>query len=151
MDFGTFSAVLTVYRHNFKILHWGASGKKFDRIHKLADEYADMVTADLDVVAEMALRNGQTPCSMNNAIEILHNVDGNFLVMDFDNAIGYEEFCTNTSAMLASILNCINELHESELVNKPINMGIKSDLEAMFAKYDLQARYLNARRMDKSE
>lgn len=151
MDFTNFSAVLTVYRHNFKILHWGASGKKFDRIHKLADEYADMVAADLDVVAEMALRNGQSPCSMNNAVEILHNIDGNFLVMDFNNHISYEEFCASTSAMLTSILSCISQLHESELVNNPINIGIKSDLEAMFAKYDLQARYLNARRMDKSE
>lgn len=146
MDFTTFSAVLTIYHHNFKVLHWGAGGKKFDRVHSLSQDYADMCLADLDIIAEMGLRNGQPPVSMGNIIETLKESDGNFMILDYK-TYNYKEFCVATTKMLSNILDCIATLRNSDEMQSDANMGIKASLEAMYDKYDLQARYLNARRM----
>lgn len=150
MNFTTFSAVLTIFRHNFKILHWGASGKKFDRIHNLAEDYANMVNEDLDVIAEMGMRCGQHPVSMCEAIETIEHVDEQIVCLDYKE-FSFKEFVAASTVMLGTIMKCIATLRNSDEMQKDCNMGIKASLEAMYDKYDLQARYLNARRSDSDD
>lgn len=146
MNLREFSAVLTVYAHNFHVLHWGATGRKFDRIHNLADEYYQMITGDIDVVAEQAMRLGQNPGGYLENVKIIEASNSNFLCLDYEE-VNFEEFAKYTDAMLDHILLCLRELLASEAAQALENVGIKATLEGLYDKYDLQKRYLNKRRM----
>lgn len=139
-------AVFVVYSHNFKVLHWQAIGNKFDRIHKIAEEYYGMTSSDTDKIAEMGARLGFDSVGFSEAIEILDSLEGDYLVLKADKKYEYPEFVIVADAMLKQLLSCLENVHESEELQDIHNMGIKSDIEAMHSTYDLQYRYLNARR-----
>lgn len=148
MNLKELCAVLTVYSHNFHVLHWGATGHRFDDIHRLADQYYKMITDDIDVVAEQGLRLGQNPGGYSENLAILEHCKSSFLCLDYED-VNYEEFCRYTAAMLEHILMCIANVLKSDIIADEIaNVGIKSTLEAMYEKYDLQMRYLNKRRSE---
>ena len=150
MDFRKLTAVFTVYSNAFKVMHWGAIGNKFDRIHKLCEEYYDMVGTDLDALAEMGIRLGQKPATLAESIDILHGLEGHeFIIIQSFEDINYERFVKLANVMLNDILWCIATELQTDDMKNIVNVGIKSSLEAMYEKYDLQARYLNARRFDK--
>lgn len=147
MIFTEATAIFTLYSNNFKVIHWAACGKKFDRIHKLAEEYYVMINDDLDVLAEMGIRVNQNPAVMIKCTDIISNIDyHDFLVIEEYDNIDYNKFCTMSNIMLKDICFCIESLLENDEVKKPSNIGIKASLEGLHDKYDLQARYLNASR-----
>lgn len=139
-------SVFVVYSHNFKVLHWQAIGNRFDTIHSIANNYYEMLSADVDKIAEMGARFGLDSVGFSEAIEILDTLDGDYLVLKADKKIDYSEFVSATDSMLQQILLCLESVHETKELQDIHNMGIKSDIEAMHASYDLQYRYLNARR-----
>ena len=147
MSFTEITAVFTQYANNFRILHWCAVGKKFDRIHNTAKEYYEMIGDDLDVLAEMGMRVNQSPSTMYKAASILSNIsDHNFLVIENCDLVDFEKFCKMTNLMLMDICYSIESVLSSDIMKDPRNVGIRATLEGIHDKYDLQARYLNARR-----
>lgn len=146
MDFTTLGALLRTYEHNMKIIHWGACGPKFDRVHKLCDEFAAMIHEDVDWAGETGLRLDQNPPSFDQIISILQNADEKYIVCQYK-LIDYKEAVQTIERMFCDIMNALTEIHESDEMSKPCNMGIKSTIESIYDKYDFQARYLNKRRM----
>lgn len=142
-------AVFTVYSHNFHILHWGATGHRFDTIHKLADDYYKMMTDDIDVIAEQALRLGQNPGGYCENTKILDDCKASFLCLDYEE-VNYEEFCRYTDAMLEHVLLSIQAVLDTPEIKDPRNVGIKATIEGLHDKYDLHLRYLNKRRSDEA-
>ena len=147
MTFKELTALFTVYSNNFKVMHWGSIGPKFDRIHNLSQEYYDMTSDDLDVLAEMGLRIGQKPATIMESTKILAEVEEHkFFVFDSFSDCDYECFVKTANIMLSDICKCLELVLASEEMKDPSNVGIKASLEGLHDKYDLQARYLNARR-----
>lgn len=145
MDFTTLGAILRTYEHNAKVIHWGAYGPRFDRVHKLCDEFEEMFHADVDFAGETGLRIDQAPPSFDNIMSVLENSDHNYIVCQYK-LIGYDEAIKTLQKMCADVMQALIEIHESELMQKPENMGIKSTIESVYDKYDFQVRYLNKRR-----
>ena len=146
MDFTTLNAICRTYEHNAKVLHWGACGHKFDRVHNLCDDFEKMFHDDVDFAGETGLRLGQNPPSFDKIVSILENSDHNYLICQFKN-VDYDETIKSFQKMFADVMQALLELHESELMQKPANMGIKSEIESVYNKYDFQLRYLNKRRL----
>ena len=146
MDFTTLGALLRVYEHNMKVLHWGCFGPKFDRAHTLCDQYADMIHEDIDWAGETGLRIDQNPPSFDKIVEILQNADDNYIVCQYK-LVEYPEVAKTIERMLHDIMNALKSIHESDMMEDPSNMGIKSTIESIYDKYDFEVRYLNRRRM----
>ena len=146
MDFTTLGALLRVYEHNMKVLHWGCYGPKFDRGHKLCDEYAAMIHDDVDWAGETGLRLNQNPPSFDQILELLKDADHNYIVCQYK-LIDYPELTKTVEKMLNDIIEACIEIHDSDLLEDSRNIGIKSAIEAIIDKYDFEARYLNRRRM----
>lgn len=140
-------SLLLVYRSNFHLIHWLAKGKHFDRVHALANEYYDMLLEDADAIAEMCMRLKIRPVNYLEASKELENCkDQKFLLVASDEDYDLEDLISKTDIMLNDILSCIEVILESAELKERCNVGIKSDLEAMHSKYDLEARYKNVRR-----
>ena len=145
MDFTTLGAILRTYEHNAKVIHWGAYGPRFDRVHKLCDEFEAMFHEDVDYAGETGLRLEQAPPSFDKIMEVLENSEHNYIVCQYK-LIGYEEAIKTLQKMCADVMEALVEIHESDIMQQPVNMGIKSSIESVYDKYDFQVRYLNKRR-----
>ena len=150
MDFTTFGALCRLYEHNMKVLHWGCFGPKFDRAHKLCDQYADLIHEQVDWAGETGLRIGQNPPSFDQILSILKNADHDYVVCQYK-MIEYAEVTKYIEKMLHDIMEALVELHELDIMEEPTNMGIKSTIESIYDKFDFEVRYLNKRRMMPSE
>lgn len=145
MTFTALNAILTMYKRNFKLIHWGAIGPKFDRMHTISENYASMLEKDIDEVAEMGLRCNENPVNIDGILKELEKEDGSYIMLEFK-SFTYTEFTSATDKMFAGILKAIAELRNSSKLQEDSNMGIKASLESMYDRYDLQYRYLNDRR-----
>ena len=67
-------AVVTVYQHNFRILHWRCVGAHFDTIHELMQKYYENLGEYLDELTEFLMMNSDgTPKSLPKALSILEH------------------------------------------------------------------------------
>ena len=148
------AAALTLYQYNFKMLHWNASGYKFDKIHDLSSEYESKISETLDKVVEMSMRVDDVPFSLSECLDNLNNFsEQNFVMIQSEN-ITYETFVTHSLDMFNSILESIAAIFDQKLLSSEngasitdiTNIGIKAELESIYAEYDLLARYILKRR-----
>lgn len=147
-SFKELTAVFALEAHNFKVLHWMAKGKQFDRIHvKLASDYYDMVSDDLDVVAELGMRLDEGVPNYAEVIKLLMKTDCcEYEIIEAED-VDYETFVEKADKILHDIITSIICVYKrDDIQNDVINVGIKSTLEGLLEKYDLQYRYLNKRR-----
>ena len=152
MDFRIFLSVLIIYQHNFRILHWKASGNNFNMIHEWADTYYNTLNTYIDKIAEISMRLNQNPVNYKEAAELLESYsDHDFTLLDANDDYYIDCFTSCCDVMFADILKCIEELLQSSELEDIKNVGIKSDLESMYSEIDLQYRYINARRKNKKE
>ena len=141
-------AVFILEESNFNILHWNCQGKKFDRMHSLANEWYDRCGSNKDAVAEMAIRCGQEPVHYGEAIKILQGNEIGFKVLTSDDTFEWEDFMRESQDICKKVLKSIEEvLYSDEIQNKRENVGIKATLEGMYEEWDLDARYKNPKRM----
>lgn len=144
-------AVLVVERSNFEVLHWKAKGRHFDNVHNnVTAGYYDMVSDDIDVVAEMGLRLNINPVNYTSAYKTAVKVCGNDLVVvSADRDYSRDQVIETTDIILKLILFCIAQTLMTDEIQKDIkNVGIKASLEGMYDKYDKECRFLNARRKE---
>lgn len=148
MNFKELTAVFAFEAHNFKVLHWMAKGKQFDKIHvKLASDYYNMVSDDLDVVAELGMRLDEGVPNYSEVISLLSETDCCEYELIEANDVDYETFVNKTDRILHDIIKSIICVYKrDDIQNNPVNVGIKSSLESLIEKYDLQYRYINKRR-----
>lgn len=145
MTLKTFLSVLLVYRSNFHVLHWLAKGENFFTIHEKTSEYYEEILKDADVIAEMILRrpDGKIVNYKEALLLVTEYTDHAFLLLDTDRyCYDSEDFKKYASEMFKDIIICIEELLDTDYIQKSSNVGIKSTLEAMHDKYDLQLNYL---------
>lgn len=152
MNFKVLIAMFNVYADNFRVIHWGAKGKQFDRIHSISQKYYDMISEDIDVLAEMALRVDEEPCIFLNTLEVLSKYEGRkFFIFEKFQDSDYDSFIKISTTMLQDIVLSLVEILDTDLFKGDsdearVNVGIKSEIEGLISKYDLEARYLCARR-----
>lgn len=146
-------AVFVLEEANFDILHWNSKGRKFDKMHALAEEWAGRCVKAKDTVAEMAMRCGQKPIHYGEAVEILKNPELRvpFRVLTSGNEFEWEGFIKESQFICSSICQSIAAVLDSEEIKKPENVGIKATLEGMYEEWDLDYRYKNPHRAEGSE
>ena len=146
MDFKVLLATLMIYQHNFRVLHWNASGLEFHTQHDWAAKYYDELGEDIDKIAEIMIRLHQDVLNYKEAIDVVEEYDYDFLMLDSGDKYEIKDFIKHTDTMMEDILMCIEKILESDILQEIKNVGIKSDLEAMHSSIDLQYRYINERR-----
>lgn len=149
MNLQTLLSILLVYRSNFHLLHWNAKGCKFDKIHQIAADYYEKLLDDSDIIAEMAMRLGQNVVNYPEAFETLKNYkDLDFTILESNIRYNFEDFTKLTAKMFKDITTAIEQELETAEMKTASNVGIKATLEGLHDYYDLQLRYINARRME---
>ena len=140
-------AVLRIYEQNFRNLHWNSKGIEFNDSHKnITTEYYEMISADVDKVAEILAMLGIDPFNYLEAAEYVTKSEVKYFVVDSKTHYSKLEICKFADIMLNDICTIIAAAIEE--VTDPINAGVKSELESMLYNYFLQARYLNKRRLE---
>lgn len=142
MSLDTFLSVLLVYRHNFQVLHWMAHGESFLTIHEQAKNYYDSLSDDIDVVAEMILRNKDSIINYKEALDLVDEADHDFLLMTGKDLCDMSAFVEFSTKMFNDLKTCVEEVLDEDYIESDHSVGIKSVLEGMHDKYDLQARYI---------
>lgn len=137
MNLKIFLSVLLVYRSNFDVLHWMVKGSKFFTLHAKASEYSEELAKDIDTIAEIILRHEDSIVNYSEALKLIEESDYKFLILESDRLFDVEEFVKISNKMFNDILHCITELLDSN-----DDISIKSTLENMYNKYDLQCNYL---------
>lgn len=143
------NAVLRLYESNFRNLHWNAAGIDFNDSHKsISTDYYDLCGKYVDITAEMIVRlSGQNPPNYVEVGGILENTDHDYVIIDSTRLYSREDIVHLSDTMLGDICTIVVDILTDEVLQTPINAGIKSDLEAMLSEFDLQYRYINKRRI----
>ena len=140
-------SVLLLYRSNFHVLHWNAVGKEFDSTHKnITAEYYDDCLETADIIAEMIARLGGNPPNSKEVLEIIESSDSDFLMIESGKLYDKDDIQKYSDVMLKGICRCIEKALEADEMKCTCNVGVKAELEGLHNKFDLQARYINARR-----
>lgn len=142
-------AVFLLEEANFDIMHWNSKGKKFDKMHTLAEEWGERCDKHKDMVAEMAMRCGMKPIHYGEAIDILKSPDVgvSFRVLTSNNEFEWDNFIKEAQFICSSICQSIALVLNSEGIKKPENVGIKATLEGVYEEWDLDYRYKNPHRV----
>lgn len=139
-------AVLRVYECNFRNLHWNSVGIDFNDSHKsITTEYYEMLSTSIDSIAEMICILGENPYNYAEALDMVEGTDKKYLIVDSSKKYDRQSIIELSSIMLNDICSLLSECIEE--IAKPIDAGIRSELETMLYNYTLQARYINARRI----
>ena len=137
-------AMLTVHADNFRMLHWKACGKNFDSAHKIAGDYYEMLSGDIDDVAEVMLRDDILPLNMLKCAQLVLNHGTNVQGITSSNDYDKEDIIEYSDKILGEIVNTIKITLEDYQVEHSV--GCKAYLEGLYDKYDKEWRYLNKRR-----
>ena len=140
-------AILRIYETNFRVLHWNSIGIDFNDSHKeITTEYYEMVSGTIDKIAEMLCMLGENPCNYLEAVKIaMNNGEHKYVVVKSTEKYDRPAIVGLSNMMLMDICQLLSDCIEE--VQEPINAGIKSELESILFDYTLQARYINARRL----
>jgi DNA-binding ferritin-like protein len=140
---------LRLYHSNLLNLHWNSHGMDFNDSHKsITTEYYELCDKYIDITAEMLARLNVYAPNYIEVVQYISKSSENFHVVDSKKLYTREEIVSLIDTMLESILSFIaKSLNDEEIKDNITNVGIKSDLEAMYSEFDLQYRYINKRRM----
>ena len=140
-------AVLRIYEQNFRNLHWNSKGLEFNDSHKnITTEYYEMISADVDKVAELLAILGVDPLNYLEAAEYVTKSEVKYFIVDSKTHYTKLDICKFADIMLNDICNILAAAIEE--TTDPINAGVKSELESLLYNYTLQARYINKRRIE---
>ena len=138
-------ALLRLYEQNFRNLHWNSVGLEFNDSHKnITTEYYEMVSKDVDLVAEILCMFNTNPANYAEAFELISNTEKKYLIVDSSKKYNKAEIVQLSQVMLNDICDLLAAVIQQ--LQNPLDAGIKSELETMLFNYTKEARYLNARR-----
>lgn len=140
--------VLIVYRSNFQNLHWNSVGENFDNAHKeISSDYYEKVSGTIDTIAEMCCRLNIMPLNYKEVFDAISGYDAQYLVVESQHLYGRTEIVQMSDIMLKDITRLLAETITSEEMQTPINAGMRSELETILNEYDIQARFINSRKL----
>jgi len=140
-------ATLRLYEQNFRNLHWNSKGNDFNDSHKsITTEYYEMVSADVDAIAEMEAILGIDPLNYTETADYIVKSEKQFITIQSNKHYTRAEIIEISNTMLLDICAVLSDAIE-ELSN-PLDAGIRSELETLLYKYTVEARYINKRRME---
>ena len=142
-------AILLVHKSNLQVLHWKAAGQNFGDSHvNVAEKYYDKVEEDIDGVAERLMMQGGEPLNYMDVIKTLKESNKDLTMVPTDRLYTRKEVVKVSQSILGDIVNAIIAVLKSDqIANTDENIGIKSWYESLLESYDLEYRYLNARRL----
>lgn len=139
--------ILRLYEQNFRNLHWNAKGMDFNDSHKsISNDYYEMISKDVDKIAEMEAILGMNPMNYREISEAIDGTDRQYFLVDSKRHYSRAEVVKASDVMLNDICNVLAAAIEE--LDQPINAGIKSELETLLYNYTVEARYINKRRME---
>lgn len=139
--------VLVMYGFNIQNLHWNATGINFDSSHKnITIEYYELFNKTIDSVAEMLTRMDINPPNYKEVFDCVSEMEKDYLLIDSNNKYNKEDVVKNIDIILGDVCNLILQVLDSEEIKIPVNIGIKSSLEAIYSIFDIEYRYINKRR-----
>lgn len=144
MDFNKLLAILINYNHNFKILHWKVTGCHFEEYHEICANYYETIQKHMDAIAEIGLTYDEEPIGLVEAFEILSKDTDDYKIVDPKDDYDEQDIIENIEIMFTDIMDAIKSLLEVSKVEK--NPGARSELENMYAFYDIECNYKNKRR-----
>lgn len=140
-------ALLRLYEQNFRNLHWNSAGLEFNDSHKnITTEYYEMVSEDVDAVAEILCMFDVNPANYVEAYELISKSENQYLIIDSGKKYTKAEIVELSETMLKDICDLLAGIITQ--IQNPLDAGIKSEFESMLFKYSKEARYLNKRRME---
>ena len=142
-NFSNLLALLVVYQHNLKVLHWKVSGKDFDNKHKILSDYYDKFDEFIDQVAELGMEINIEPLSFN-AVHSLCNEMSESVIMchanqDYEGKDALKIVGSMFDQLIANIDKCQQD--------KDLPSDILSDLDSIKAYLRLESHYKNKRRL----
>lgn len=140
-------AKLIIHESNMRCLHWLVKGSEFDNSHSgFTTSYYEMISNDIDYVAECLMRNDKDVLNYEEALEIAR--EENSSMIDSDKKYASVEAAQICNQIFSSILLSLEAVLESTDIKDNIkNVGIRSSLESMYERYDKEKRFLNKRRL----
>lgn len=139
-------ALLRLYEQNFRNLHWNSVGEDFNDSHKsITTEYYEMLSKDVDFIAEVLCMYNTNPVNYMEAAEMISSAESKYLLVESGRKYTRKEICEYADVMFKDICKLLSEIIAQ--VQNPMDAGIKSELETMLYRYTLQSRYINARRL----
>ena len=139
--------VFLLVEHNSRVLHWKSIGVNFLDAHAEAEKQYTMASEAIDQIAERGLRLGINPPEYGEAIDVVNELDDVRLSMasaseDYDREQVIEYIYSNTNTIVCAIKKTHEDLDDDEI-------GIRSYLENLCDEYELYARYLIKRRVER--
>jgi len=106
-------AVVEFHKYNMKVIHWKAKGVHFDTVHEIAENTFGMLNEYSDLVAEMAIMNGQLPVSFPEILEVLNKSEDRFEYLSTTALFNETEAIQNVQTILFQIIDITNKVKES--------------------------------------
>ena len=140
--------VLVLYHQNFRNLHWNSVGENFDDAHKeIAKDYYEMTDDTIDTVAEMMGRLGVNPPNYAEVFNEVSNSSNDYMVVESTELYDRTAIVKMSDKMLTDITALLAATIQDQIMQEPINAGMRSELETILNDYDIQARYINKRKL----
>lgn len=141
-------SVMRFYESNFRLLHWNSVGKEFNDVHvSITTKYYEDLGDDIDKVAEIGCMLNVMPLNYDEVIVNIQDNQFNVLKIESNKLYTRKQIVEFTDTMLGDICKLLVDAIQDETIQLPDNTGIKSDLEAMHSKYNLEYKFINKRRM----
>ena len=145
--FKTLFAVLVLYRHNMQVLHWNATGKQFDRVHKICDEYTEKLGECIDSIAEKLIMCGERPLSYEEVLTQVKEDEKEFVMLTTDVQYCFACAFSAINDMFETLIKLYNEV----LTTVELPTGMKSSLESELEWFELEKCYKNEKRLAEPE
>ena len=141
-------SVLRLYESNFRLLHWNAVGSDFNDSHvSITTNYYEEISDTIDKIAEIGCMLNIMPLNYQETLEVIDSSEYKFLSIDSKKLYTRKEIVSMSDIMLGDICKLLIEVIQDEKIQLPENIGIKSDLEGILAKYITEHRFINKRRL----
>lgn len=139
-----FSALI-IFRHNMQILHWKATGKDFDAVHRLCDEYTASLGVITDEITELMMEVGINPLGIPEVIELARDDDEfKYICLDADKLYSSKDVYKYIDIMFSSLCDMYIEIHSID----DLRDDICGKLEEHMKWLSLELNYKNKRRLD---
>ena len=101
-------ALMRLYEQNFRNLHWNSKGIEFNDSHKnITTEYYEMVSADVDKVAEIIAMLGMDAFNYLEAAEYITKSEKKYFIVNSATHYSKLDICKFADIMLNDICNIL--------------------------------------------
>lgn len=141
-------SVLRIHESNIRNLHWNATGMDFDDSHKsITEEYYELFASTIDEVAEIMSMLDIAPPNYIDVLGVIKASERKFRMVDVNRLYDRQTIVEYINDIFTDIVSLLQEVLAEDIIQNPVNVGIKAELESLVYKFDFQKRYINKRRL----